>query len=118
MIRLANKAKLFRGLGDPARLLVLETLRSGPRCVTDLLETTTLLQPNLSMHLACLRECGLVRAQRSGRFVYYELADQAVAKLLTSGEQVLARVAAQIEACPRYEVNRKARMAGARRIAR
>lgn len=115
---LKHKAKLFRGLGDPARLHVLETLRNGPQCVSELLKITRLLQPNLSMHLACLRDCGLVRARRNGRFVYYEIANPAVAKLLNSGEQVLARIAAQIEACPRYEADPKVRMAGARRIAR
>jgi DNA-binding transcriptional ArsR family regulator len=70
------------------------------------------------MHLACLRDCGLVRAQRNGRFVYYELANVAVAKLLTSGEQVLSRVAAQIEACPRYGLNGKPKRLRARRIPR
>lgn len=101
------KAKLFRGFADPSRLTILEILRNGSHCVTDLVKATGLSQPNLSMHLACLRECGLVRARRNGRFVYYELADPAVDRLLQSAEQALGRVAKQIEACPRYERARK-----------
>lgn len=96
------KAKLFRGFADPARLAILETLRQGPRCVSDLVEATGLLQPNLSMHLACLKECGLVRANRNGRFVVYELADHSAVQLLATAERLLSRVAARIEACPRY----------------
>lgn len=101
------KVKLFRGFADPSRLTVLEALRDGQRCVTDLVEATRLSQPNLSMHLACLRDCGLVRARRNGRFVYYELADQAVVRLLQTAERVVRRVAKQIEACPRYDGPRK-----------
>ena len=101
------KAKFFRGLADPSRLKVLETLQGRPHCVSELLEITRLSQPNLSMHLACLRKCGLVDARRSGRFVYYELSDQAVPRLLNIAGQVLGRVGKRIEVCPRYEVGKK-----------
>lgn len=97
------KAKLFRGFADTSRFSVLDALRSGPRCVSELMKATGLSQSNLSMHLACLRDCGLVLARRNGRFVYYGLADHSVGRLLEAADQVLKRVGAQIEACPRYE---------------
>ncbi len=97
------EVKLFRGLADPSRFSVLDVLRHGPRCVSDLIEATGLAQSNLSMHLACLRDCGLVRAQRNGKFVYYELADKSVIQLLKAADQVLTRVGKLVEACPRYE---------------
>lgn len=105
------RAKFFRGLSDPSRLRVLEVLSDGERCVGDLVQATRLSQSNLSMHLACLRDCGLVRARRNGRFVYYELADPAVARLLETAEKVLENVSKLIEVCSRYEVdkNRDAR---------
>ena len=96
------RAKLFRGFADASRFRILEALQHGPRCVGELMEATGLSQSNLSMHLACLRECGLVSARRNGRFVYYQLADPAVLRLLEAADQVLRRVAKQIEACPRY----------------
>ncbi len=108
------KAKLFRGFADPSRLTVLEALQAGQHCVTDLVEGTGLSQPNLSMHLACLRDCGLVRAHRNGRFVYYQLANPAVAELLQTAERVVRRVAKQIEACPRYEVTKNSESKRAR----
>lgn len=97
------KAKLFRGFADISRFSVLDILRTGPRCVRELTEATGLSQSNLSMHLACLRDCGLVRARRKGKFVYYELADRSVRQLLQATDQVLTRVANRIEVCPRYE---------------
>lgn len=102
------KPKLFRGFADPSRLKVLEGLMDGARCVSDLVKSTGLTQSNLSMHLACLRDCGLVHPRRNGRFVYYELADPGVVQLLQAAERVLARVSKRIEACPRYEGNRSA----------
>ena len=65
------KAKLFRGFGDASRLSVLEALRDGPRCVSEVVAATRLSQPHASAHLACLGECGLVTRERRGKFVYY-----------------------------------------------
>ncbi len=101
--RAALKAKLFRGLGDPSRLAILETLRDGPRCVSDITGLTGLSQPNVSNHLACLRDCGLVRARPRGRHVYYSLAHPGVAEILARADKLMERVAAGVEACPNYQ---------------
>jgi hypothetical protein len=70
-----------------------------------------------SMHLKCLGECGLVRWQRDGRFVHYEIADKRVLKLLDQGEELLLHVGPLIAACPRYRQAGRAsrRPAGLRR---
>ena len=57
---LALKAKLFRGFADPSRLAILEALRSTPLNVGEIVEATGLSQSNISNHLGCLRDCGLV----------------------------------------------------------
>ena len=76
------QAKLFRGFADPSRLSILEALRDGERTVSDLVQTTGLTQPNVSNHLSCLRDCGLVTVRQQGRFAYYSLSDERVAQLL------------------------------------
>ena len=96
------RAKLFRGLADPSRLSVLEALRDGPLPVSDVVNRTGLGQSNVSMHLACLAECGLVRWQRRGKFVDYEIADKRVVRLLDQAEDLLLGVGPLIECCPRY----------------
>ncbi|CAM3233434.1 ArsR/SmtB family transcription factor [Rhodothermus bifroesti] len=100
----ALKAKLFRGFADPSRLVLLEVLRQGPQTVTALVEATGLTQPNVSNHLRCLLDCGLVRRSRRGRFVVYRLSDERIAELLQLAEQVLADVARGVYHCTRYNV--------------
>ena len=101
-------AKFFRGLGDPSRLSILLRLRKGPQCVSDVVDATGLSQPNASMHLACLWECGLVERAPSGRSVYYRLASDRVTPLLEMAEELLAANGDRIECCPRYRASHAA----------
>lgn len=98
----AVKAQLFRGLADPSRLSVLEELRAGPSTVSDLVAATGLSQPSVSMHLACLWECGLVERERQGRFVEYRIADERVNALLEAGDGLLLEVGQLVYICTRY----------------
>ena len=108
---LALIAKLFRGLGDLSRLRVLATLRDGRLSAGEIVARTGLGQPNASMHLKCLGECGLVTWEREGKFVYYEIADKRAVKLLDQAEELLLQVAPLIAACPRYRQPERARAA-------
>lgn len=102
-VGLRLKAKLFRGLADPARLAIIEALRSREKTVSELVTETGLSQPNASGHLSCLRECGLVVGRQEGRFVHYRLADARVEDALRAVEGILAGVAERVYACTRYE---------------
>src|SRR3989337_1629341 len=90
---LAVKAKLFRGFGDASRLSILDSLRHGPLTVSEIIEATGLSQSNVSNHLGCLRDCGLVAAEQEGRFVTYHLSDDRVGDLIATAESLLADVA-------------------------
>lgn len=93
---------LFRGLADPARLSCFLAVRQQPRTVNQVVAATGLSQPNVSKHLACLRECGLVQAERYGRTVSYRLANGDVETLLLAAEQLLTEVGEKVSACPNY----------------
>ena len=92
-------AKFFRGLGDPTRLRVLEMLCDGERSVGELVRGTGQAQGRLSSHLACLRWCGFVTAERRGRQVFYRLADESVADLLRLAIAFLDRNGGWVEMC-------------------
>ncbi|MGE5178600.1 MAG: ArsR/SmtB family transcription factor [Bacteroidota bacterium] len=67
------QAAQFHSLSDPTRLRILEILRSGERCVCELTEQLELGQSLLSFHLKTLKDAGLVRDRRQGRWTYYTL---------------------------------------------
>ncbi len=101
--KLTLRGKLFRGLADPSRLAILETLRAGACSVGEIVEKTGFNQPNVSNHLSCLRECGLVVSTQQGRYVRYQLSDERVAMLLGLADELLSDVATGIYECTRYE---------------
>jgi DNA-binding transcriptional ArsR family regulator len=96
------KTKLFRGLADSSRLLILEALRVGPKNVSQVVKATRLSQPNASMHLDCLWCCGLVDREARGRFTWYSIRSRRLARLLRAAEDVLEEAADRIERCSRY----------------
>jgi len=71
-------AAVGRALADPKRLCVLEALASGERSVSELSREAACQVPNMSQHLAVLRNAGLVSSRRSGNTIYYRLADPRV----------------------------------------
>ena len=86
------KAELFKSLGHPVRIRVLELLVEGEHAVHELRERIEVDQPGLSQHLAVLRRTGLIRQQRRGGQVVYSLVGSEVAQLLTSGRRLLREV--------------------------
>jgi DNA-binding transcriptional ArsR family regulator len=86
------KAELFRTLGHPVRVRVLELLQDGPRAVRDLLTEIDVEPSNLSQQLAVLRRAGLVVSSRQGASVRYMLSTPDVADLLAAGRRILASV--------------------------
>ena len=79
---LERAAELFRALADETRLGILERLRDGERCVCDLADDLDAGQSRLSFHLKTLKDAGLLRDRRQGRWVYYALDRDAVAEAL------------------------------------
>ncbi len=88
------KADLFRTLGHPARIRVLELLEDGPLPVRELLAEIDIEASNLSQQLAVLRRAGLVSAAREGTTVIYSLPTSDVADLLFTARQILTQMLA------------------------
>lgn len=106
---LALKAKLFRGFSDPARLSILECLRTGPMTVGEVVSSTGRPQSGVSTHLACLHDCGLVSREQRGKFVYYSISDRRVDEMLRLGDVLLADVAKGVYECTRYDSEERPR---------
>lgn len=85
------KANLFRVLGHPARVRILELLRGGERSVGALQTELGLDSGGTSQHLAALRRIGLVESRREGTSVYYRVDDERVFDLLAVGRAIITR---------------------------
>jgi ArsR family transcriptional regulator len=76
-------ARLFRALGDPARIRILNVLATSdaPVCVCNLTEPLGLTQPTVSHHLKKLVDAGLLQREQRGRWAYFSLRPEAVERL-------------------------------------
>ena len=98
-------ARLFRTLGEPARLAILSHLFLGEHNVRQLTEHLGLSQSTVSAHLRCLLDCGLVQVRAVGRASVYSLAvGSEVLEVLAAAERLLAVTGAAVVLRPRYAV--------------
>jgi ArsR family transcriptional regulator len=76
-------ARLFRALGDPARVRIVNLLATSdePVCVCELTEPLGLSQPTVSHHLKKLTEAGLLAREKQGVWAYYTIEPEAAARL-------------------------------------
>lgn len=86
------KADLFRTMGHPVRIRVLELLQEGPLPVRELLAQIAVEPSNLSQQLAVLRRAGLVVSAREGSTVVYTLSTPDVADLMRAARRILTAV--------------------------
>ena len=73
-------ARVCKALADPTRLLIINELRDGARSVGDIAEALEISQPNVSRHLALLRDRGIVTTQRAGSSVFYALTSDKIVR--------------------------------------
>lgn len=83
------KAELFKTLGHPARVRILEVLREGERTVNDLVPEVGIEASHLSQQLGVLRRAGLVHGRKEGTSVWYSVADSAIFDLLDVARRIL-----------------------------
>jgi ArsR family transcriptional regulator len=83
------KAQLFRVLGHPLRIRILELLRDGERTVGDLQAELDLDSSSTSQHLAALRQQGVLDSRPVGTNVYYRIRDPRVSQLLALAKEIL-----------------------------
>jgi DNA-binding transcriptional ArsR family regulator len=88
-------ADIFRALGDPTRVRVLDALSHGELCVCDLAQLIGLSQSATSHQLRLLRALRLVRSRRSGRMVFYTLDDRHIVTLFHQGLRHVEEAAAK-----------------------
>ncbi|MHB1417795.1 MAG: ArsR/SmtB family transcription factor [Chloroflexota bacterium] len=89
-----READLFRALGHPFRLQLLELLGAEEVCVCHLAAYFGKPQPYVSKQLAELREAGLVVDRREGQRIFYRLSDPSLGAILEAARSALVQLGA------------------------
>lgn len=99
MLTLASRLdvmhRLGRAMADPTRSRILLALLDGPSYPAALASELELTRQNVSNHLACLRDCGIVVVEPEGRQSRYEISDPLIAHALGD----LVRVVLEVDEC-------------------
>ncbi len=64
---------IFKALSDGTRLRIVKLLEKGELCVCDIVAAMDIIQPKASFHLGVLREAGLIKDRKQGKWIHYSL---------------------------------------------
>ena len=64
---------IFKALSDETRLRIIKLLEGGELCVCDITAALDMVQPKVSFHLSALKEAGLTKDRKSGKWIHYSL---------------------------------------------
>lgn len=92
-------ADFFKVFGDSTRIKILYALCASEMCVQDLTDMLNMNQSAISHQLRTLKQAGLVKYRKDGKFVFYALADDHVTQIITQGMEHVSE--------PRYTIGRR-----------
>ncbi len=64
---------IFKALSDGTRLRIVKLLEKGELCVCDIVAALNMVQPKISFHLGTLKEAGLIKDRKQGKWIHYSL---------------------------------------------
>ncbi len=100
------RAKIFKALGHPTRLKMVESLFDGERCVCELQAMVGSDMSTVSKHLNILKEAGILQDRRRGTNIYYTLRMKCVANFLGCVDELVGRkLEEQIEALGQAKIS-------------
>ena len=86
-----KKSEIFKALGHPTRLHIVEKLADGEQCVCVLLEMFDVEMSTLSRHLSVLKNAEIVIDERRGKNIFYSLRCPCILDTIECLEKVLAK---------------------------
>ena len=87
--RLEARAKVLKAMAHPSRLLIIEELEKGERCVCELTDLIGADMSTVSRHLSLLRNAGLIADRREGVKIFYTLRTPCLKGFFSCVESVL-----------------------------
>jgi ArsR family transcriptional regulator len=80
--KIEAEAEIFKAMSDPCRLKILSLLRDGELCVCEIMVAVDRPQSSTSHHLSILKDAGLIKERKDGKWSKYRLSDGAVIEML------------------------------------
>ena len=78
------RAKFLKALADPLRLQILQFLRTGEKCVCEIIPELDVVQPLVSRHLGILKKNGLIIDRKDGNRRFYSITDERILEIIDS----------------------------------
>lgn len=94
-----QRAAVFKALGHPARVQLVDELASRERCVCELVEAVGLGWSTVSRHLAVLKAAGIVADEKRGLQVFYRVALPCVASFMECLDAARNGEAVEVRRC-------------------
>ncbi len=85
-IELKRESEVFKALADPCRLAIISLLRDGELSVCEIMTALDRPQSSTSHHLTILKDAGLIKERKDGKWSLYRVADGAVVEMMNLAE--------------------------------
>ena len=90
-LSIQRKSEVFKALGHPTRLAIVEKLADGEQCVCVLLEMFDIDMSTLSRHLSVLKNAGILADERRGKNIFYSLTCPCIVDMIECLEKTLLK---------------------------
>ena len=86
-----NEVDVFKALGDPTRLKILECIKNGEKCICEVIPYTGKSQPNVSQHLKVLKNAGIVDEHKEGTRIMINVSNKEIYKIIDKVKDIFEK---------------------------
>ena len=83
-----SEVNIFKALADPTRLKILECIKSGEKCICEIIPYTGKSQPNVSQHLKVMKYAGIINERKDGTRIMIKASDNDIFKIIDEIKQL------------------------------
>ncbi len=83
-----NEVTVFKALADPTRLKILECVRSGEKCICEIIPYTGKSQPNVSQHLKILKNADIVDERKNGTRIMIKISNEEIYNIIDKVKRI------------------------------
>ena len=83
-----GEVEVFKALGDPTRLKILEFIKGGEKCICEIIPFTGKSQPNVSQHLKVMKYAGIINERKDGIRIRIKPSNKDIYKIIDQVKQL------------------------------